>query len=488
MKNLFCAICTLIFIVSHELSWGQKVVYSEEQKFNINNDFFQVLGKSGNRYYTFRSNSLGNFLDAYNENMEAVAIVNLDFLPPKHFAIDFTIRNNDISVVYQVQKQNFTFQYAAHLDMYGKLISQPKIIDSIANKDFFGRKNVQRFYNVTSDNKEVLAAYAIIKKDKKAFLNVTTFKPNLETIGNTSVLLQSDKEIFPQDFILTREGVLVFSSYEYGNDINLFNTTVDLFFVDPLQGSIAKQPIALNGHFVNGINFKVDTKNNDIRLGGFYSSKKNGNTEGFFYCRLPQANDRNEEIKFIPIDESIRNKADVKKKKSAMNDYDVKDVIVKNDGGMILIAENYFETTRAGSPSVGFGGFYSMNSYGRMIREFTYGDILVISFDKEGTIQWSEYLRKNQFSTNDEGFYSSYVLLNSGANLVFVYNENLSVNKQTISVNAINAKGDNMVERIHGNEDKNFTWVPRLGKQTGALELIVPCLKSKGLSFAKISF
>lgn len=488
MKKTVSFIALIICLIIQESAWAQKVVYTAEQKFNINNDFFQVLGKSGDRYYTFRSNNTGNYLDAYDNNMQAVAIVLLDFLPQKYFGIDFTIRTKDITVVYQVQNQSYTYQYAAHLDTYGKLITAPIVIDSVNTKDFYGRRNVQRFYNVYSDNKEILASYALIKKDRKVYLNLATFSPSLQKKGHASVLLQSDKEIVPQDFMLTREGVLVFSSYEYGNDVNLFNTSIDLFSVDPNENTLSKQPIDLKGYFVNGINFKIDNKTNDIRLGGFYSTKKNGNTEGFVYCKFSQNAESATEIKFIPINETIRNKADVKKRKSAMNDFDVKDVIVKNDGGMVLIAENYFETLRSGSPAVSYGGFYSLSSYGRTIREFTYGDLLVISFDAAGNIEWSEYLRKNQFSTNDEGFYSSYVLLNSGANLVFVYNENLGVNNQTISVNAINAKGDNMVERIQGNEDKNFTWVPRLGKQTGALELIVPCIKTKGLSFAKISF
>ena len=50
---------------------------------------------------------------------------------------------------------------------------------------------------------------------------------------------------------------------------------------------------------------------------------------------------------------------------------------------------------------------------------------MVININPEGNIDWAEKIAKYQYSVNDGGFYSSFALIPTEEELIFLYNDNL---------------------------------------------------------------
>jgi hypothetical protein len=166
----------------------------------------------------------------------------------------------------------------------------------------------------------------------------------------------------------------------------------------------------------------------------------------------------------------------------------VRQLIVKNDGGFVLLAENYFSTIRTSGYNSGWG-YYSMYSYpymARTIREYFYNDILALSYRADGTRQWHSFIRKQQYSQEDGGMFSSYALMNTGGSLGFLFNDYNS-NRPRIQLASIDDGGQVSSQSLPATVDA-ADWMPRSGKQIAARAIMIPCLRKKQLCFAKIVF
>src|SRR6185295_17306749 len=91
-------------------------------------------------------------------------------------------------------------------------------------------------------------------------------------------------------------------------------------------------------------------------------------------------------------------------------------------GGAIIVAESRFDTEESMqvpsfTPTIG-PSFRTINiSY--------YNDMLLVSVKPDGTLEWSEVLKKKQISEDDDGFFSSYCLATTADKLHFVYNDEI---------------------------------------------------------------
>ncbi|HEU4606688.1 MAG TPA: hypothetical protein VFS31_01175, partial [Chitinophagaceae bacterium] len=241
--------------------------------------------------------------------------------------------------------------------------------------------------------------------------------------------------------------------------------------------------------FLAGIYFRLNDNKDEIYMGAFYSTKKSGNLEGVVYGIYGMKDSTFSTFKTIPFDDQLRNATDDRNKKKAFNDYEVRNVIVKNDGGFILIAENFYITTRTTSYGNGFG-YYSWYNGGyatTSTREYHYGDIMAIDYDVNGERKWHSFIRKEQYSQEDGGLFSSYAMLNSGASLVFLYND-FSSSKSNLSIAALDVDGALQLKKLNPGRSAGADWLPRSGKQTDLRELLIPVLRKNSLGFARVVF
>jgi hypothetical protein len=230
---------------------------------------------------------------------------------------------------------------------------------------------------------------------------------------------------------------------------------------------------------------KIYGKRVAIYIGGFYSAKKNGSYEGVLYTYYNLKTGTYESTRLIPFDEGLINSTGERNKKLAFNDYMVRNLIVKNDGGFVLIAEDFFISSRnTYSPGFGYYSFYypTMSS---SVREYHYNDIMALSYDAEGQRQWKAFVRKDQYSQEDGGIFSSYALVNTGGTLGFLFNDFNSA-RSRIQLAVLDGDGKIAMQALSSGEEAD--WLPRSAKQVASREIVVPCLHKRRICFAKIVF
>lgn len=472
----------LLSIISLQVQ-GQKIYYSEPVKHDFNNGSFSVVGKTGNKLYMFHGTGNEYYLDAYDNQMNVTAKVLLDFIPEKSYPFKFFINNGNIYLLYQSLLSGKIIQHAALMDSNGRLLRKPINIDTTKSAVFAGNRNY--FSSVYSENKEQIVVYNTIEAGKELELKCTWLDADLNIKSRYKTTYRQENNIGYGDAIVTNNGNFILPIYTpIGN--RGYTDYLSVLEIDRDSHRETTKEFPLNEKFVGGTYMKLDNSDNKIYIAGFYSDKKNGSYDGILYSCYDPAVQNIEFNKFIPFSGTLYSKFMERNKKNALNDYQVRQLILKQDGGFVLLAEEYYVSTRNNySPGLGYYSFY-YPAMGPSVREYHYNDILAMSYDKEGVNEWNNIIRKNQYSQEDDGFFSSYLLVNTGGTLGILYND-FNMARSKIQMTSLDAEGNTQLQTFY-NDQNNGDWVPRLGRQISSREVVIPCLYKKEISFAKILF
>ncbi len=487
MKNIIAGMALLLTLISGQLN-AQDIFYSKEQKFTFQNGDFSVVGWSGDRLYTYRASKEGFYLDAYNDSMRLMATIALDFFPQKIYEAEFYATEDQIIVLYQAAQRNMVIQYAAKLDSRARMLQKPIALDSV--KMGWLSSERQYYSSVISNDKSKIMVFSLGKsKNSKQEFSTILLDNSLNILAQSKPYLESDDDMAMGQALLGNDGSLYLSASS-GSGARTLSGAAWLFKLTPNAAQFTNILLPVAPNYVTGMYIRLNDQKEEIYIGAFYAARKTGNLDGLLYGLYSIAENKFTTLKSIPFDETLRNATDDRNKKKAFNDYVVRSLIVKNGGGFILVAESYYMTTRTSAYGTGLGYYSWYNNNGYMsnsTREYHYGDILALDYDINGERQWHNFVRKEQYSQEDDGLFSSYAMLNSGASLVFLYND-FSTSKSTLNLAALDVNGSLQLKRINPGRSAGADWLPRSGKQTDLKELLIPVLRKNSLGFARVVF
>jgi hypothetical protein len=309
------------------------------------------------------------------------------------------------------------------------------------------------------------------------------------------------------DFLLDNEGGLVFGKF-FKSGSNDYISRVSLVTKGAVADTFAIRDLGAAERILDEIKIRVDNYNNRYIFTGFYYKQKKGNIEGLYTVVWDKATDARLKETLTIFNDELRAlaKSSDANLKMAFNDYFIKHVIIKKDGGYLLVTESMYTTSRGNmfnrwdymyNPMYAPGGFYSPyyyspyynpwnRNFGNYATRYHAENIMVLSFDKDGNMQWSNIVPKSQFDDETENLIS-FAEVNTGGELHFLFNQyerrNLLLNDQSIAP-------DGRITRYPTlrNLDKGYDFMARYGKQVSSWEMIVPCLYRNYLCFSKIDF
>jgi hypothetical protein len=170
----------------------------------------------------------------------------------------------------------------------------------------------------------------------------------------------------------------------------------------------------------------------DILCGGFYGAKGSFATSGAFFLRLDRTTKQIVHSSFKEFDRDfitmyMTEKEEAKATKRAerkgeeleMYDYELRDIIVRSDGGAILMGEQYNYYTVTTCSTNANGGQTCTTTY-----HYVYNDIIAVNIDPNGDIEWAAKVPKRQHTINDGGRASSYGMVLKGDNIHLLFNDN----------------------------------------------------------------
>ena len=253
-------------------------------------------------------------------------------------------------------------------------------------------------------------------------------------------------------------------------------------------------------------------KEEELICAGFYSKKGTYGIKGTFFIKYDMTDfsvldkSHNEfEADFIVQNLSNWAKSKAKKKASKgkepeLYNYDLDNIILREDGGAVLIGEQYKVKTITHTTTTANGGTTTSTT-----TQYYYNDIIVVSLSPEGEIDWTKKIAKTQSSSNDGGFYSSYALAIVNDKLYFVFNDNvrnLDYNGNGRPVNyRLSGKSGVVVlieldsegrlskrEALFNTKELELIVRPKVCQQVSNNEMIIFGQKRKGHRFGKLTF
>ena len=502
MRNVFLAFIINFFCIP---LFAQQITYSQPQKGEVTRALnFEVIGKISNNYLVYKNIRGKSLITAFDDDMKLVNEVELTIMPEKTLNVDFVAMPDFAWLVYQYQQRNTLYCMALKINGEGKLLADPIELDS-TNINFFADNKI--YSTIKSEDKSKIMIYKIQKKSDIFNFTTLLFDSNLNLLNKSKI--ESDfeyrKNVF-SDFFVTNSGDFVFTR---GNRSNSRDYIQNLSLVTKAasEDTFNQKHFELKDRYLDEIKLKVDNVNKHYIINSFYYTSKRGNAEGLYTAVINEGNNNLISENFAELGESLRAAAKSgRNNKIAFNDYFIRNVILKKDGGFLMTAEDFSTQSRSnpwnrydylyGYPSISpyFYNYYSPYSYGyygnrygnyNAVR-YLYNNILILSMDNTGKIEWSSVVPKAQYDDDNDN-YLSYAEMLTGGQVHFLFN-NMERRKQILSDQSVTASGE--VDRnppLH-NLDRGYEFMPRYAKQVSANQMIVPCTYRNFICFAKIDY
>ncbi len=268
--------------------------------------------------------------------------------------------------------------------------------------------------------------------------------------------------------------------------------------------------IAVPDKFLQDLTLNIGTEG-DILCGGFYGTKGSFAISGTFFLRLDRNSKQIIHSSFKEFDRDFiteymtekeekkaTKKADKKGEDVEMYNYELRDIVRRDDGGAVMVGEQYrfYITTVTTTDANG-------RTTTRTIYHYVYNDIIVVNVDPQGNIDWAAKVPKRQHSTNDGGRYSSFAMTVKGDHLHLMFNDsgkNLFLKPgdkveqfkygkdMLITLATINSEGHVFREALLAQDKREAITRPKAGVQIGDDRLFIYANWKKTHRFGTVTF
>ncbi|MBI5372509.1 MAG: hypothetical protein HZA79_10855 [Sphingobacteriales bacterium] len=485
---------------------AQRIVYSEKDNDDTRNLNFEIVGKIGGNFLVYKNKHSKSWITVLDNDMRELSKVEQDFLPndDRMINVDFFPYTDHAWMIYQYQRKSVVYCMAARIDGMGHKTGDLMELDTT----HIGFAADNKIYSVlSSEDKKRIGVFKINSRNKRLYLMTTLLlNENLELLKKSRLEIpMEERHENLGDFNLDNDGDIVFSKFlRTGND----NISTASFIIKRAQeDSLVERKLAIDKTWLDEIHIKVDNHNKRYLLTSFYYKERRGNIDGFYFYIWDKAGGR-------PLLENVTIFSDELRKeargdasaKMAFNDYFIRNIITRRDGGFIIGSEAYYTTSRFnnwnrwdylyGSPywSPGYNSYYYSPFYDRFwwgrgsnqaVRHHA-DNIVVLSFDSKGQPEWNNVIGKSQFD-DESGDMISYQLMNTGEQIHFLFNQQERRNN-LLNDYGVSPGGEMTRNPTLKNLDKGYEFMPKFGKQVSAKQMIVPCLYRNYICFAKIDY
>lgn len=162
-----------------------------------------------------------------------------------------------------------------------------------------------------------------------------------------------------------------------------------IYRYEPEEDSLSTYPLNYGDRHVTDLLFKLDPAENII-LGGFYSERSSNQLIGAIYQRISTGTGETLALNMQRFPEEFLkrylNERQLERGRE-LNDFYLDNLVLRSDGGMLLLAEQYYVTSSSFRDVHGF--WYSRD-------QFHYDDIMVVSLSRQGVIEWITPIEKQQ--------------------------------------------------------------------------------------------
>jgi hypothetical protein len=485
---------------------AQRIQYTEPEQDDSRRTNFDIIGRVSGNILVFKNNRSSNAISIYNDDMKLIRRVPIDFLPDRYSNIEFVQYPDFFYLLYEYERKNIVHFVAVKMDGEAKRLGDPVVLDTTQVSALSNNNKIYTF--TVSENKQHLMILKINSRNPRQYVFTSfLFNKELELEDRHRINMDMpDRNMLFTRFALDDEGQLVFARYMSSN--GEYVSRVSLVTKAALADTFSIRDLGAGDRVLDELRIKVDNHNKHYLISAFYYKQRRGNIEGLYTVIWDRTTDSRLKESLTIFNDELRAlaKSSESNIRMAFNDFFIKNIVVKKDGGYLVISEANYTTSRGsvfnrwdymyGSPYLGpmdyyYSPFYNpyspWNRYGMgNINRYNSENIMILSFDKNSNLEWSNVLTKSQYD-DDGNSMISHQMVNTGGALHFLYNQ---YERRTVLLADQSISPDGKLTRYPTlrNLDKGYEFMPRFGKQISGNEVVIPCQYRNYLCFAKIDF
>ncbi len=477
-------IALLLLLLLNTALFAQQVNVSKRVSLN-DKSIIKLIGKVGDNLLVLKKNNDSQDILIYTNEVKEKVKKEIK-LASKRARIQRIVADKDrFTIIYKYFKRNKIHIVAEQYDETATLLDSTylKVIE------LKGTTNFSRKIEL-SQNKR----YALIH-DTDMDSRLFTMAFDLETMEVLWEKSFRPKEVdYEKEFhqvLIDNEGNAYFL-FEKDNKRSKKNKARFSIFQYQFAENKAKQyDIGTEGYSWFDLLFSYDNLNKKLVAAGMYTENRYGEASGIYFLKINPKNKEDVIRGTTPFD--AKHLVNVLGKKSrkgitGFGDVDIREVILRSDGGVLLVAErNYIYTRRSYGMSADYDPVNRRGDVTNNIIDYYFNDILLYSINAEGALEWKDLLRKRQTSQDDAGRYSSFFLLKTKKNLRFLYNDEIQFSTNVFEYVVADRGPFNRSNVLSTEQDKLFIRMKE-AVQVSANSAIFPSIRRNDFKLVKISF
>lgn len=401
------------------------------EAFTVKNDFgYELIGRLKDRILLFRDKYDEYEVQAYDNQLRTSWSRKMDDLDKRNVQILSVIGNkNDFSIVHKLRKRG-NFSLRIH-----KYDAGANLLDTLTLKTFSDRMFTPPDIElISSDDKNCFVA---INSSERTKWDITCFRlDNMQVLWDRKVFLED--ELFADNItetFVTDDGVLYMVSDNNNKKSRREDHELHILRFSAQGERMFRIP--LRNFLTAAARYTYDKANRCLVGAGFYGEKSVDRANGSFFIRLPDGDTAQQVVTYEPFDDkylSILRGRDVADDTKGIPDLTMRHLVLRQDGGAVLVAERFHEVQRGSASSRGF-----WRDGMRVVVDFYFDDILLLAVHPDGHLHWKTVLHKKQYS-QDEDVFSSFFLMKGKEKLRFMFNDEIKY-ENTCSEYVLNPAG-----------------------------------------------
>lgn len=432
---------------------------------SIRNDYgYELIGRLRDRILLFRDKYDDFEVQAFDNQMRLSWTRGMDDLDRRGVQILSVVGSkNDFSVIHKVRRRSRT---ALRIHKYDP---GANLIDSMMVKDYGDRIFTPPVLDIVrSDDKNCFVVFNSAERNK---LEITCFRlDKMQLLWDKTIAIDDEfYENGPKAMALSNAGEFFLINERNNRRSRLEEHEFLVLHIG--SGFEKTSRVPLGEYLTNDMRFIYDNHNRRLVAAGLYADKNRDRANGVFYLSMTPGDTTGQVLRYEPFDDkfiSVLRQKDVSDDTKGVEDADVKQLVLRQDGGVVLVVERQHEIQRGSAAGRGF-----WRDGLRMVVDFYFDDMFIIAMHPDGRIHWKTVLHKKQYSQDDDGTFSSYFLVRGADKLRVLFNDEIKY-ENTCSEYVISPDGDFDRNSLVNTVGQNMRLRFRDALQVSAGECLIP--------------
>jgi hypothetical protein len=382
----------------------------------------KVLGADLQGYYVYQSNGRERVLEKYSYNNTMLYAHKIPLDDRSIEIEELLVRRNDVVVFFSIfngslRKHGLFYMLVPHQGEPSKPVILMDM-DQISNR-------ARSYFRITPNDD--LSGFSAMHENQhrpdETILEISFFNALIQPVSNTRLLLPMTGERY-EISRLTHDGNynLYMMMRSLQKDKKLSDPeriSYKIIKIDRFTLQADELKLGSSIYFLNSMQLGYDRLNQRIKLAGLISDKERAPLSGVVLATIHPDSFYFDTIGFSRFDPEFAGKVQSyksSKKEKELTDYFLGDLIIRDDGGVVLLGESNYQTNQT----------YVQYSQGfpiyREIIYYHYDELIMVSINPNGSLDWRQIIPKKQTSVTPSPYFS-YLAFAVGSEVHIIYNE-----------------------------------------------------------------